>query len=123
MGTRTEHLTTLATNPPAPPVTHGPAAGPHPTPVRLAQGNHGLSGKIKTFISTAVCLSQKEDPQMDTLEPWDERWCLLRGRGVPRNEEQDRPPFPCELPQSPVPEPSLPEAIWLGDGNISLRQS
>lgn len=93
MGSRTEHLTTPAANPPAPPVTHGPAAGPHPAPVWLAQGNRGLSGKIKTFISTAVCLSQKEDPQMDTLEPWDERWCLLRGRGVPRKEETGQASF------------------------------
>lgn len=89
MGTQTEHLTTPATTPPATPVIHGPAAClPTPLPVRLAQGNRGLSGKIKMFASTTVCLSQEGRIPKWTL--WSQGMKglrLLQGRGVPRKEK------------------------------------
>lgn len=96
---------------------------PHPCPCHATQGNCGLSGKIKTFASRTVYLSQKGRILKWML--WSQGlwgWAHHReGACVPRKEKIGLAPCAFSPPslRAPVLRPSFPEAIDGEDGNLS----
>lgn len=106
MGTPMEHLATPAPNPPAAPVTRGPAACPHPYPCQASTRKLWFKWQNKNIhINNSVSVTEREGPQMATLEPGDERLHLLQ------EGENRTAPRPWEPPSLGAPFPGSPPSL------------
>lgn len=100
-------------------MTHGPAACLTPLPVRPHK--KGLSGKIKTFASRTVQVSEGEDPKMDTLELGGEV-ALNAGKGVFPGRNQGWPPLlSLRHPVEPLGRSRLSQRLSSGEMEASLQ--